>query len=94
MNHIPTDPNAPPVNPRDIIVPNYDFPDEVHNEDFHYTRLMAGFVQESETLRISISTYDLNLEFLLFLDIFTDRKSYFHDITDKSYLTDETCNKT
>ena len=32
-NHIQTDPNAPLVNPREIIVPNYDFPDEVNNED-------------------------------------------------------------
>ncbi|CAB4428116.1 unnamed protein product [Rhizophagus irregularis] len=30
-----------PINPQEIIIPNYDFPDEVHNEDFHYTRLMA-----------------------------------------------------
>ncbi|CAG8684929.1 13359_t:CDS:2, partial [Dentiscutata heterogama] len=44
--HSQTNNEIPPVNSHEIIVPNYDFPDEIHNEDFHYTRLMAGFVQE------------------------------------------------
>ncbi|CAG8534981.1 12162_t:CDS:2 [Rhizophagus irregularis] len=70
--HAETDLDAPPVNTCEIIIPNYDFPDEVHNEDFHYTRLMAGFIQDSDTSRIPISTYDPNLEPLLFPDIFTD----------------------
>ncbi|CAI2198643.1 3568_t:CDS:1, partial [Funneliformis geosporum] len=27
--HIPNDPTAPPFNPQDVVVPNYDLPDEV-----------------------------------------------------------------
>ncbi len=89
-SHIPNDPNAPPVNQRDLVVPNIDFPDEIHNEDFHYTRLMAGFLQESETLRIPISTYDPNLEPLLFPDLFTDGKGHFHDVSNRSTPNNET----
>jgi len=36
-SHINNDINIPPVNSYDLIIPNYNFPDEVHNEDFHYT---------------------------------------------------------
>ncbi|CAG8801740.1 12588_t:CDS:1, partial [Gigaspora rosea] len=35
--HLQTDYNPPPINSYEIIVPNYNFPKEVHNEDFHYT---------------------------------------------------------
>uniref|UniRef100_U9URS6 Uncharacterized protein n=2 Tax=Rhizophagus irregularis TaxID=588596 RepID=U9URS6_RHIID len=82
--HVPTDTNAPFANSRDIVVLNYDFPSEVHDEDFHYSRLMAGFVQDSETLRIPISTYDPNLEPLLFPDLFTDGKNHYHDLKNQS----------
>ncbi len=82
--HILIDTNTPPVNSHDIIVLNYDFSDEVHNEDFHYTRLIVRFIQENKTLHISISTYDLNLESLLFLDLFTNGKGHFHDILNQS----------
>lgn len=94
--HIPDEPNPPPFNTRDIVVPNYDLPDEIHNEDFHYTRLMAGFVQEADNLRIPISTYSSDLEPLLFPDLFTDGKGHFRDISNQStnYETrDETYGK-
>ncbi|RGB21935.1 hypothetical protein C1646_776965 [Rhizophagus diaphanus] len=81
--HIQSDIQAPPVNLCDIIVLNYDFPSEVHNEDFHYTRLMVGFIQESNNLHIPIPTYDPNLEPLLFPDIFTDGRGHFHDMLDQ-----------
>jgi len=87
--HIPTDSHAPPTNSRDIIIPNYDLPDEIHNEDFHYTRLMAGFIQENDNLRIPISTYDPNLEPLLFPDLFTDGKGHFHDTLTQSTSNNE-----
>ncbi|PKY50137.1 hypothetical protein RhiirA4_406162 [Rhizophagus irregularis] len=83
-----------PINPQEIIIPNYDFPDEVHNEDFHYTRLMAGFTQQSETLRLPITTYDPNLEPLLFPDIFTDGKGHFHDILNRTSPNDVTREET
>ena len=69
---------------------NINFPDEIHNEDFHYTRLIAGFIQESETLWNPIFTYDLNLEPLLFPDLFTDGKGHFHDVSNCSNPNDET----
>ncbi|EXX69470.1 PIF1-like helicase domain-containing protein [Rhizophagus irregularis DAOM 181602=DAOM 197198] len=92
--HAETDLDAPPVNTCEIIIPNYDFPDEVHNEDFHYTRLMAGFIQDSDTSRIPISTYDPNLEPLLFPDIFTDGKGHFHDVLTRSPTNAETRDET
>jgi len=88
--HIQSDTQAPPVNIRDIIVPNYNFPNEVHNENFHYTRLMADFVQESENLRIPIPTHNPNLEPLLFPDIFTDGRGHFHDTLEQQRQNDET----
>ncbi|CAG8786819.1 10580_t:CDS:2 [Cetraspora pellucida] len=92
--HSQTNNEIPPVNSHKIIVPNYDFPDEIHNEDFHYTRLMAGFVQESDTLRLPIATHDPNLEPLLFPDLFTDGKGHFHDISNQSILENETRDET
>ena len=35
-----------PVNPSDIVVPSYVFPDKRHNEDAYYSRLAIGFFQE------------------------------------------------
>ena len=67
---------------------------EVHNEDFHYSRLMAGFIQESDTLHIPISTYDSNLESLLFLNLFTDGREYFHDLENLPDTDEETRNET
>ena len=93
--HLDTDTDAPPINSRKIIIPSYNFPDEVHNEDFHYTRLMAGFVQDGENLRIPISTYDPELEPLIFPDLFTDGRGHFHDIVSQSSQgTTETCEET
>ncbi|RHZ81307.1 hypothetical protein Glove_122g28 [Diversispora epigaea] len=84
--HIETDINIPPINIHEIIISNNNFPDEVHNEDFHYTRLMAGFIQENDTLTIPISHNDPNLELLLFPDLFTDSKGHFYDITNQQLL--------
>ncbi|CAG8789808.1 12841_t:CDS:2, partial [Gigaspora rosea] len=69
-----------PVNSNEIIIPSYNFPEEVHDKDFHYTRLIAGFVQEKNSTRLPISTYDPNLGPLLFPDIFTDGRGHFHDL--------------
>ncbi|GET03473.1 AAA family ATPase [Rhizophagus clarus] len=88
--HLRTDTSAPPVNTHDIVVPNYDFLNEVHDEDFHYSRLMAGFVQESETLRLPISTNDPNLEPLLFPDIFPDGRGHYRDVLNLSNPNDKT----
>ncbi|CAG8657780.1 1983_t:CDS:2, partial [Gigaspora rosea] len=78
--HSQTAQDPPPINSNEIIIPSYNFPEEVHDKDFHYMRLMAGFVQEENSTRLPISTYDSNLEPLLFPDIFTDGRRHFHDL--------------
>ncbi|RHZ79698.1 hypothetical protein Glove_142g34 [Diversispora epigaea] len=67
--HIETDINIPPITSGNFL------------RYFHYTRLMAGFIQENNTLKISISHNDPNLEPLFFLDLFTD------ELYKKLYLT-------
>ncbi|CAB4420395.1 unnamed protein product [Rhizophagus irregularis] len=42
--HLPDDDSAPPYLPNDIVVPNTNFNVEIHNEDYHYTHLMADFI--------------------------------------------------
>ena len=37
--------------PSAVIVPPYDFDTEIHNEDYHYSRLMAGFLTAASSLQ-------------------------------------------
>jgi hypothetical protein len=93
--HAIEDQGVPPVNRGDIIVPNYDFPDEVHNEDAHYSRLMVGFLKTPNHNRIPLSFGDPHLEAMLFPDLFPDGHGHFkdygltpaghHPITDETY---------
>ena len=46
--HIETEQIIPPANRGDIIIPAHDFPNEIHNEDFHYTHLVIGFLYTKE----------------------------------------------
>jgi hypothetical protein len=71
--------NSPPVNYGDVIVPNYDFPEEVHNEDAHYSRLMVGFLQMQNHNNVPISFAHPDLETLLFPDLFPDGHGHFKD---------------
>ena len=87
--HIPNDDSAPPVNQRDIIVPTLNLPNEVHNEDFHYSRLMAGFVRNDDNSSLPISIYDPNLEPLLFPHLFPNGKGHFHDMRDHSQSNED-----
>ena len=76
--HLSTDTNAPPFQQGDIILSSADFSTEVHNEDFHYTHLMAGFVQtRNTTLPLAFDNPDL--EPLLFPDLFPDGNGHFSD---------------
>ncbi|CAG8768861.1 38479_t:CDS:1 [Gigaspora margarita] len=92
--HSQTAHNPLSVNSNEIIVPNYNFLKEVHNENFHYTRLIAGFVQEENSMRLPISTHDPNLEPLLFLDIFINRKEHFHDLSNLHDSNNKNCLET
>ena len=40
-----------PAHLADIIVPSYDFPDEIHNEDSHYSRLVIDFFMEKMSIK-------------------------------------------
>jgi hypothetical protein len=77
--HIPDDDSAPPFLHNDIIVPNANFNIEIHNEDFHYTHLMAGFLKTPDNTLLPLSVDDSNLEPLLFPDLFPDGKGHYYD---------------
>jgi hypothetical protein len=47
-------------------MPSYIFPDEVHNEDAHYSRLAIGFLQSSDEHQIPLRFTDPELEAILF----------------------------
>jgi hypothetical protein len=50
------------------------FSPEVHDEDFHYICLMAGFVCTANNTTLPLSFNDHELEPLLFPDLFPDGK--------------------
>src|ERR1700722_17855293 len=68
----------PPFQKSDIVLSSADFPTEIHNEDFHYTHLMAGFVQ-IPTTTLSLAFDSPDLELLLFPDLFPDGNGHFSD---------------
>jgi len=78
--HSPNDLRAPPFQERDLVVPNGDFSTEIHDEDYHYTHLMAGFVKNSNGTTLPLSFCDPELEPLLFPDLFPDGKGHYHEL--------------
>ena len=66
-------------------MPPYDFDAEIHNEDYHYSRLMAGFLTDPNNKELPISFYDKNIEPLLFPDLFPYGKGF--------YINDENTNR-
>src|ERR1044071_5978739 len=44
-SHLSDDDSASPFLPNDIIISNTNFNVKIHNEDYHYSHLMAGFVR-------------------------------------------------
>ena len=76
------------VNRGDIIIPSHDFPDEIHNEDSHYTRLVIGFLYTKDDNRIPIPLHDPELEALLYPDLFPDNQELTRHVTqpDTSYI--------
>src|SRR4051794_31795830 len=81
--HLSDDISAPLYLPNDIVVPNVNFNVEIHDEDYHYTHLMAGFKTSDNTL-LPIAINDPNLEALLFPDLFSDKKEHYHDSNSNS----------
>src|SRR5581483_11713370 len=63
--------------PSAVILPPYDFDTEIHNEDYHYSRLMAGFLTDPNNKELPIAFYDENIEPLLFPDLFPYGKGFY-----------------
>ena len=63
--------------PSAVILPPYDFDTEIHNEDYHYSRLMAGFLTDPNNKELPIPFYDKNIEPLLFPDLFPYGKGFY-----------------
>lgn len=75
-------PNQQPVfninsRPSAVVLPPYDFDTEIHNEDYHYSRLMAGFLTDPNNKELPIPFYDKNIEPLLFPDLFPYGKGFY-----------------
>uniref|UniRef100_U9SZG3 Uncharacterized protein n=1 Tax=Rhizophagus irregularis (strain DAOM 181602 / DAOM 197198 / MUCL 43194) TaxID=747089 RepID=U9SZG3_RHIID len=87
--HLPDDNSAPPYLPNDIVVPNANFNVEIHNEDYHYSHLMAGFIRTPDSTLLPLAINDPDLEALLFPDLFPNGKGYYNDNTSNSNLTRE-----
>jgi hypothetical protein len=77
---LPDDDSASPFLHGDIVVPNNNFNIEIHNEDFHYTHLIAGFLKTHNNTLLPLSVNDSNLEPLLFPILFPDGKGHYHNI--------------
>ncbi len=63
----------------ELIIPPYDFNPKIHNKDFYYNRLMAGFINDPNEKQLPISYYDKNLEGLLFPDLFPTGVGFYND---------------
>src|SRR5581483_528598 len=87
-SHLPDDDSAPPYLPNDIVVPNVNFNVEIHNEDYHYSHLMARFVRTPDNTLLPLAVDDSNLEVLLFPDLFPDGKGYYRDPDSNSTTTE------
>ncbi|CAB4437325.1 unnamed protein product [Rhizophagus irregularis] len=76
-SHIPSDTNASPFQEGNIVLSSTDFSTEIHNEDFHYTYLMAGFIKTSNTT-LPLAFDNPDLEPLIFPDLFPDGQEHFY----------------
>jgi hypothetical protein len=63
--------------PSAVVITPYDFNTEIHNEDFYYSRLMAGFLTDPNNKKLPIPFYDKNIEPLLFPDLFPYGKGFY-----------------
>jgi len=66
---------------QDIVISGEDFDIEVHNEDYKYERLMAGFMtSDINETQLPIAFSDSSLEALIFPDLFPLGRFHFADI--------------
>ncbi|CAG8607059.1 4740_t:CDS:2, partial [Acaulospora morrowiae] len=57
--------------PPDLVVSNNSFPQEIHNEDTHHTRLIAGLIANRDEENLPILFNNPDLEALMFPDLFS-----------------------
>lgn len=62
----------------DIVLSSTNFPTEIHNEDFYYTHLMAGFAK-TPTTTLLLAFDNPDLEPINFSDLFPNGKGHFYD---------------
>ena len=78
LTNVPFQPiqNQPPS----LIVPNDNFPIEIHNEDYKYQHLIAGFLKTDDNdLNLPIPNYNPDIEPLLFPDLFPSGHYHYED---------------
>ncbi|GES92249.1 Pif1-like helicase domain-containing protein [Rhizophagus clarus] len=68
--------NIPIIRSGEIVILSNDFDVEIHDEDAHFSRLMAGFARTDNNLSLPISLNDPNLKALLFPDLYPDVETY------------------
>ena len=55
--------------PQDVVISGVDFDTEIHDEDYRYERLLAGFmISDMNETQLPISFSDSSLEALIFPD--------------------------
>ncbi len=62
--------SRPPIHGNEIIISNYDFDSEIHNEDNNSKRLLAGFVTLKNSVKLPIKASEPCIEALIFPDLF------------------------
>ena len=72
-----------------MVILTTNLPNEVHDKDFHYSRLMVRFIRDDNNNTLPISIYNPNLESLLFSHLFPNGKGHFHDIRENARLNED-----
>nr|CAG8637554.1 1436_t:CDS:2 [Entrophospora candida] len=66
--------------PPSLVVPNDDFPARIHDEDYRYERLMAGFMDLDDDLVLPIQLSNPDVEALVFPDLFPTGRGHYEDV--------------
>jgi len=69
--------NVQSLRPSAVVVPPFDLNPEIHNEHFHYNRLIAGSVRTTDGTEYSISYADPDLEALIFPHLFPHGRGHY-----------------
>ena len=75
--HSNLSPDILPVYENIVVLPNLDFPIEIHNEDFHYTRLMPALFKHQIRQNYRYLLVIQNLNHFLFPNIFPDGHGHY-----------------